>query len=95
MISIVRSPELGQVLDVILASSAILTLAFYHVWYYSWRFTNLVEGRGYHRVDITGQRARVRRNMLLCSLFTLNIDINALYFYSCASLHKKSKRVLM
>jgi hypothetical protein len=65
VITIVRSPELGQVLDVFLASSAILILVFYHVWYYSWRFTNLVEGRGYHRVDITGQRARVGCNALL------------------------------
>jgi hypothetical protein len=64
MLTIVRSPELGQVLDVLLASSAILILVFYHVWYYSWRFTNLVEGRGYHRVDITGQRARVGCNVL-------------------------------
>lgn len=44
--------------DAILLIASILTFVFYHVWYYSWRFTNLIEARGFHRVDLTGQRAR-------------------------------------
>lgn len=48
----------GRAWDLLLLIVSILTLALYHIWYYSWRFSNLVEARGYHRVDLTGQRAR-------------------------------------
>ena len=44
--------------DASLLITSVLSLVFYHVWYYSWRFSNLIEARGNHRVDLTGQRAR-------------------------------------
>jgi uncharacterized membrane protein len=48
----------GRAWDLFLLLISITILALYHIWYYSWRFSNLIEARGYHRVDLTGQRAR-------------------------------------
>jgi hypothetical protein len=48
----------GRAWDLILLLISIAFLVIYHIWYYSWRFSNLIEARGYHRVDLTGQRAR-------------------------------------
>lgn len=58
MFNSIQSPEIGQILDVGLAGASLFIIVIYHVWYYSWRFTNLIEARGYHRVDLTGQHAR-------------------------------------
>ena len=54
----VEDEGLARMWDLILLIASISILALYHIWYYSWRFSNLIEARGYHRVDLTGQRAR-------------------------------------
>jgi uncharacterized membrane protein len=53
-----QDEDSGRAWDLLLLIVSILTLALYHVWYYSWRFLNFAEARGYHRVDLTGQKAR-------------------------------------
>lgn len=63
----------GRIWDCLLLIVSILILALYHIWYYSWRFSNLIEARGYHRVDLTGQRAR---EIFVRSIVTVPGDIN-------------------
>jgi len=48
----------GRAWDLLLLIASILTLALYHIWYYSWRFSNSAEPSRYHRVDLTGRKAR-------------------------------------
>ncbi len=49
-----------QVLDLAFAVISLALFTLYHVWYYSWHLWGLpLPTRGVHRLDMTGQTARV------------------------------------
>ena len=47
-----------EAMDIALVAMSTLLILAYHILYYRWRFFSLIEGRGFHRVDLAGQRGR-------------------------------------